>query len=109
MLNKTGVPEIKTAVNFLHQMSADEKMREKKSSIDFTKRMDECFRECFKKYSEEHPEVCLIKGFEDGFEEGFKEGFRIGFEEGIEKHKNELITKWRNKGYTEEQIQELLD
>ena len=41
-------------------------------------------------------------------EERFEDGFEKGMEQGITKKENELIEKMRRKGYTEEQIQDLL-
>ncbi len=94
MLNKTDVPEIKTAVNFLHQMSADEEMREAARMREKTIR----------------DEISAINfARREGRAEGRAEGIEEGIERGIEKNKNELIIKWRNRGYTEEQIQDLLN
>ena len=106
MLNKTGVPEIKTAVNFLHRMSADEKLREAARMREKTIR-DEISAINFAKL--EGRQEGRQEGREEGREEGIQEGIQVGREKGREEQKNELITKWRNKGYTEEQIQDLLN
>lgn len=37
-----------------------------------------------------------------------QQGIEQGIEQGLKKKESELISKWRKKGYTEEQIQELL-
>lgn len=42
-------------------------------------------------------------------EERFEDGFEKGIEQGITKRENELIEKWKSKGYTDEQIQDLLN
>ena len=78
MLEKTGVPEIQKAVVILHEMSADERMREM-ARLREKAILDE------------------------------KSAANFARQEGRQECDAELIAKWRNKGYTEEQIRDLLE
>ncbi len=83
MLNETGIPEIKTAVNFLHQMSADEEMREAARMREKTIR----------------DEISAINSAR-----------REGKEEGREEERSKMIAKLLDKGIiTEDQIRGLFD
>ena len=86
MLEKTGVPEIQKAVVILNEMSADEEMRE-------MARLRE------KAILDHNSAVNFAR----------KEGREEGLAAGRQERDDELIAKWRNKGYTEEQIRDLLE
>ncbi len=82
MSENTGVPEIQKAVVILHKMSADEEMRE-------IARLRE------KAIHDERSAMNYAR--------------REGVEIGEKKKTEEFIAKMRSKGYTEEQIQEILN
>lgn len=74
MIENTGVPEIQKAVVILHEMSADEEMRE------LARLREKAIRD----------EISMINFAK-------------------KERDTELIAKWRSKGYTEEQIRDLLN
>lgn len=93
MLENTGVPEIQKAVVILHEMSADEQMREmarlrEKAILDERSAMNFARKE--------------------GRQEGLQEGMQKGETKGRQKRDAELLAKMRQMGYTEEQIHNLL-
>lgn len=82
MLNNTGIPEIQKAVVILHKMSADEEMRE-------IARLRE------KAIRDERSAMNYAR--------------REGVKEGEKKKMEEVIAKMRSKGFTEEQIKDILN
>ena len=62
----------------------------------------------FEDYMEYKQKEWLKQGREEGREEGERKGREEGKRKGREESRNELIQKWRAKGYTEEQIADLL-
>ena len=101
MLENTGVPEIQKAVVILHEMSADEELREiarlrEKAILDERSAMN---------YAREEG---IGIGMEKGRAEGREEGREKGRAEGREERDAELLAKMSKKGYTEEQIRDLL-
>ena len=87
MLEKNTVNPtiIGKAVAVVRQISADEKLL-----YAIQKREETLMNEC----------SVLNSAKQQGIEQGIKQG--------LKKKESELISKWRKKGYTEEQIQELL-
>lgn len=85
MLENTGVPSIQKAVMVVHEMSADEKMRE---SIRIREKAL-------------HDEASALKGARE-------EGLNEGRKEGREEVKLEIISKMKAFGMTEEQINAIL-
>ncbi len=113
MLNNTGVPEIQKAVVILHEMSADEEMREiarlrEKAIRDERSAMNFAKREGVKEGIEIGEKRGEKKGIKKGRIEGKEEGLKEGMEKGEKKKQEEIIAKMRNKGYTEEQIKDIL-
>ncbi len=87
------MPETPKAVVILHEMSADEEMREiarlrekairdERSAMNFAKR--------------------------EGVKEGIEIGEKRGEKRGEKKKQEEIIAKMRSKGFTEEQIKDIL-
>lgn len=101
MLKETGVPEIGKAVVILHQMSADEEMREiarmrEKAILDDASAKDYARR------------TGLAEGMEIGRAEGREEGRAEGIEKGRAEERKIMAIKLRSIGMSEEQIRELL-
>ncbi len=117
MLNNTGVPEIQKAVVILHEMSADEEMREiarlrekairdERSAMNFAKR--EGVKEGIEIGEKRGEKRGEKKGIKKGRIEGKEEGLKEGMEKGEKKKQEEIIAKMRSKGFTEEQIKDVL-
>lgn len=84
MLENTGIPEIQKAVVILHEMSADEQMRE-------MARLREK----------------AIRDEKSAFNFAKREGRAEGKAEGRQERDAELIAKMREEGFTEEQIRKI--
>ncbi len=98
MLNETNVPEIKKAVGFVNEMSKDNEMREiarlrEKAIRDERSAMSYARRE----------------GEAEGMAKGMAKGEVKGMAKGVAKTKDEIRLKMRSKGYTDEEIQEILN
>ncbi len=92
-MSENTEPEIQETVVILHKMSADEEKREiarlrEKAIRDERSAMNYARRE----------------GFEIGWKTCYKEGWKICIEKGTE----EIISKLRSKGFTDEQIKDIL-
>lgn len=83
MLNQTGVPEIKKAVSVIHEMSADEKMREL----------------AYKREKEEHDRATALKYAR-------REGEAKNKAETKATVNNDVIPRLKSMGLTDEQIAE---
>lgn len=97
MLDKTGVPEISKAVVILHEMSADEEMREiarlrEKAALDELSAVNHARKE----------------GEARGMAKGMEKGMAQGMEKGRVEQREEILAKMREKGFTEEQIRDIL-
>ncbi len=89
----TTIPEIQKTIVILREMSADEQIREEARCRE--KRL--------------HDEATALNfARKVGIAEGRAEGRAEGIAEGIAQGIAELAEKWRKKGFTEEQIKELL-
>lgn len=92
MIDNAGVPEVKKAVEFLHDMSADDKMREiarerEKTLLDWNSAINYARRE--------------------GKQEGRQEGIQEGIQQGEKKKEQEMLARMRENGFTEEQIRKV--
>lgn len=88
MIDNAGVPEVKKAVEFLHDMSADDKMREiarerEKTLLDWNSAINYAGRE------------------------GEKRGMERGIQQGRQKERQEAVAHMRENGFTEEQIRKV--
>lgn len=81
----TNIPEVKDTIVILRQMNADEQLR----------------KEAFYREKRLHDEASALGGAR-------REGRAEGRAEGKAEKEAELIERWRKKGYTEEQIKDLL-
>ena len=84
MLNKTEVPEIKKAVVFLHEMSADEEVKEN------VRRREIAIRD-------QMSAIDYARG----------EGEKIGETKGEKNEREKTIERMRQLGYSEEKIKEI--
>ena len=91
--NTVNPKVIHKAVAVVRQMSADEKLL-----YAIQKREETLMNE----------RSALNSAKRQGIEQGIKQGIKQGIEQGFKKRDAELIEKMRKKGYTEEQIKELL-
>ncbi len=85
-MSENTEPEIQETVVILHKMSADEEKRE-------IARLRE------KAIRDERSAMNYAR----------REGFEIGWKIGIEEGREEIISKLRSKGFTDEEIQDLLN
>lgn len=85
----TSIPEIQKTIVILREMSADEQIRE----------------EARRREKRLHDEATALN---HARKEGIAEGEARGRAEGRTERDAELAEKWRKKGYTEEQIKDLL-
>ncbi len=97
--------ETQKAVVILHEMSADEEMREiarlrEKAIRDERSAMNYARREGIKEGME--------KGEKKGIKKGIEIGEKKGVEKGAKKKMEEVKAKMRSKGFTEEQIKDIL-
>ena len=81
----TSIPEVKDTIVILRELSADEQLRRLAEMRE--KRL--------------HDEASTLNGAR-------REGFQQGEIKGRNDRDNELIEKWTKKGYSDEQIKELL-
>lgn len=81
----TNIPEVKDTIVLLRQLNADEKIRQ----------------EAFYREKRLHDEASALGNAR-------REGIAEGKTEGKAERDAELISRWRTKGYTEEQIKDLL-
>ncbi|MCM1008454.1 MAG: hypothetical protein NC485_11110 [Ruminococcus flavefaciens] len=88
MLKQTNVPIMNKAVNLIYDMSEDAKIREKSLHDEASALAD-----------------AENKGIEKGRAEGKAEGISIG----EEKAKNKMIAAMKATGFSEEQIQDMID
>ena len=98
----TTIPEVRSTIVKLRQMSADEKIRweayyREKRLHDEASALGSARREGIK------------EGVELGRAEGRPEGRAEGRAEGAQSLKESLIQKWRKSGMTDEQIKALLE
>ena len=99
--NTTTSPEIKQTIVKLRELSADEKLREAVY-----------YRE--KRLHDEATKITAATnigigiGREQGIEIGREQGIEIGKEQGKESERKEIITKLLKKGFTEEEINDML-
>ena len=88
-LKTTTIPEVKDTIVILRELSADEQLRRLAEIRE--KRL--------------HDEASNLNGAR-------REGIQIGIQQGEVKGRNdrdnELIEKWKKKGYSDEQIKEFL-
>lgn len=59
-------------------------------------------------YKDDAREAGLKEGIEEGRKEGHKEGLAEGHAEGLKEKEEEIITKLKEKGFSQEEIKELL-
>ncbi len=101
MLDKTGVPEISKAVVILHEMSADEEMREiarlrEKAALDELSAVN---------YARKEGEA---QGIEKGMAQGIEKGMAQGIEKGRVEQREKILARMSENGFTEEQIRDIL-
>ena len=88
MLNETNVPEIKKAIGYVQEMSADDEIRE------LARLREKAIRD----------EKATMSA---GTDKGIERGIELGRKEGIELNKQQIIAAMRKSGFTDEQIQML--
>lgn len=109
----TSIPEIQKTIVILREMSADEKIREEarrreKRLHDEATALNFARKEGRAEGKAEGIAEGRAKGIEEGRAEGIEEGRAKGIEEGRVERDAELAEIMRKKGFTEEQIKDLL-
>lgn len=94
----TTIPEVKDTIVMIRQMSSDEKIRQ----------------EVYYREKRLHDEATALggarrEGIAEGMEKGMKKGMAKGMQKGREEERKLLIEKLRQKGFTEDQIKDLID
>ena len=109
----TSIPEIQKTIVILREMSADEKIREEarrreKRLHDEATALNFARKEGRAEGRAEGKAEGRAEGIEEGRAKGIEEGRAEGIEEGRVEARVELAETWRKKGFTEEQIKDLL-
>ena len=90
----TTIPEVKDTIVMIRQMSSDEKIRQ----------------EVYYREKRLHDEATALGGARrEGIAEGMEKGMKKGMAKGREEERKLLIEKLRQKGFTEDQIKDLID
>ena len=85
----TTIPEVKDTIVMLRQLNADDKVRE----------------EAYYREKQLHDEASALGGAK---REGFAEGKAVGCEEGREKERRAIIERLRKKGFSDEEIMDMI-
>lgn len=93
----TGSPIMQKAVAVLRQMSSDEKelyeIEQREKAV-----RDEISARAYERQ----------QGIQQGIKQGLQQGVQKGIQQGIQQERNALITRLKQKGYTDSQIAEIL-
>lgn len=102
----TTIPEVKNTIVILRQLSADEKIRQEAYYREKALHDEASARGYERRQGRAEGRA---EGIVEGRAEGIVEGRAEGIVEGAAKERAELIQKWRKKGFTEEEIKDLLE